>query len=307
MNRLLLILIFLAGTTSLLAQQAQPPVYYFNPEWSADGSKIVFESTRDGKFAVYVINTDGSDLRKLTSGEANDEQARWSRDGRSIVFISDRAGHLQLYLMSADGSNQRRLTTTESLDYRPDFSPKGDWIVFMSRKERASTVHDIYVIRSDGTQRKRLTDESANYAEPVWSPDGKKLVYVRNPIVKKYFKDMSKEDRDRWRDSQEIFVMNSDGSKAKQLTNNQVRDCCARWSADGKLIYFVSDREAGANIYAMKKDGSAVRKVADGSIVHNPGISRDGKYFAYTKEVNKKWGVYLYEIKSGKERLLIGG
>jgi TolB protein len=118
---------------------------------------------------------------------------------------------------------------------------------------------------------------------------------------------MSQEDRERWRNSQEIFVMDRDGSGVKQLTANQVRDCCARWSADGKLIYFVSDREGLPHIYAMKKDGSAVRKVADGSIVREPIISRDGKYFAYTKEVNKSWGLYLYEIKSGTERLLIGG
>ena len=56
----------------------------------------------------------------------------------------------------------------------------------------------------------------------------------------------------------------------------------------------------------MKADGTKVRKVADGKIVTNPFISPDEKYFAYTKEVEGKWGLYIYEIKSGKERLLIG-
>ncbi len=299
--------LLLAGALHVQGQGTTPPVYYFNPDWSHDGSKIVFESTRDGKFAIYVVQTDGSNLRKLTSGEANDEQPRWSPDGRQIVFISNRDGHSQLYMMDADGSHQRRLTNADDFDYAPAFSPKGDWVAFMSRPEQPSVVHDIYVIRTDGTGRTRLTDQSTNDMSPVWSPDGKKILFVRSAVIKKYYREMSKEEREQMKNSEEVFIMNRDGSSLRNLTNNSFQDRNAYWSRDSKTIYFFSARDGSPQIYAMKADGSNARKIVDASIVSAPNISRDGKYFAYTKEVNKKWGLYLYDLKSGKERLLIGG
>ena len=315
MKKLLLVIsIFVAGVVNAQVQETKP-IYYFNPNWSADGKQIVFESTKDGKFAIYTIQTDGTNLRKLTNGEFNDEQPRWSPNGKEVVFISDRDGHLQLYLMNADGSNQRRQTNAPDLDYLPDFSPDGKWVTFMSRKKRTGTIHDIYVIRTDGTERTRLTDEATNEMSPRWSPNGKEILFTRTDSIPKDVEDnfakMSREERlkaiAKRNSSAEIFVMKKDGSNVHRLTNNDVSDDNPAWSKDGKTIYFVSERDGSRNIYAMKSDGSKVRKIADGSIVTSPNISRDGKSFAYTKEVEKKWGLYIFDIKSGNERLLIGG
>lgn len=311
MKAFLVLLLLLAGPhaarVAVVAQEKKAPVYYFNPDWSPDGSKIVFESTKDGNYAIYVVQADGSGLRKLTSGEANDEQPRWSPDGKQIVFISQRDKHLQLYIMDADGSRQRRLTNVEDIDYQPMFSPRGDQVVFISRPEPAGMIHAIYTVRPDGTGRTLLSDQSANDADPHWSPNGKQILFVRSPIIKKYYREMSKEDLARMRNSMEVFVMNRDGSNLKNLTNNTSRDCCAYWSRDGKTIYFLSERDGSPQIYAMKADRSKARKVADGHVVTAPNISPDGKKFVYTKEVNGKWGLYLYDLGSGKERLLIGG
>lgn len=296
-----------AARVAVSAQEKKAPVYYFNPDWSPDGSEIVFESTRDGKYAIYLVRADGSGLRKLTSGEADDEQPRWSPDGKQIVFISQRDKHLQLYIMDADGSRQRRLTNVADIDYQPMFSPRGDWVVFISRPEAASMIHAIHAVRPDGTGRMLLSDQSANDTEPRWSPDGKKILFARSTIIKKYYREMSKEDLAKMRASTEVFVMNRDGSHVKNLTGNTARDCCAYWSRDGKTIYFLSERDASPQIYAMKADGSKARKIADGHVVTAPNISPDGKKFAYTKEVNGKWGLYLYDLASAREHLLIGG
>jgi Tol biopolymer transport system component len=162
---LLILCIFVIGGAHTHAQETKP-ISYYNPNWSPDGSKIVFEAISDGKSAVYTVQADGSELRKLTEGKASDGQPKWSPDGRQIVFISDRDDHSQLYLMNADGSQQHRLTNVPDLDYLPDFSPRGDYIVFQSRPERKSLAHDIYVIRTDGSARIRLTDQTADYTAP---------------------------------------------------------------------------------------------------------------------------------------------
>lgn len=299
-------LIFLGLAAYAQAQTKPTPVYYFNPHWSSDGKKIVFESTKDGKSAIYTIYADGSNLRKLTDSQFTNGQPRWSRDGKMIVFYSERDGHLQLYVMNADGSNQRKLTDTSDLDYLPDFSPKGDFVVFQSRKERPGIAHDIYIIRVDGTNRTRLTDEKNGYTSPKWSPDGKKILFERTVVTKKYYRELSREEMGQMKNSTEIFVMDKDGANMKNLTNNEVEDSAPQWSKNGKTIYFMSKRDGSPNVYAMNADETKVRKVADGKIVTNPFISPNEKYFAYTKEAEGKWGLYIYEIKSGKERLLIG-
>ncbi|MGB7202460.1 MAG: DPP IV N-terminal domain-containing protein [Pyrinomonadaceae bacterium] len=299
-------IIFLGWITYVQAQTKPTPIYYFNPHWSSDGKKIVFESTKDGKSTIYTIYADGSNLRRLTNG-GEDGQPRWSRNGKKIVFYSQRDGHMQLFVMNADGSDQRKLTNDSDLDYLPDFSPKGDYVVFQSRKERPGIAHDIYIIRSDGTNRTRLTDGKNGYTSPKWSPDGKKILLERAVVTKKYYRDLSREEMGQMKNSTEIIVMDRDGTDLKNLTNNDVEDSTPQWSKNGRTIYFISKRDGSTNVYAMNADGTKVRKVADGKIVTNPFISPDEKYLAYTKEVDGKWGLYIYEIKSGKERLLIGG
>lgn len=299
--------VFLLGwATHAQGQQKPTPIYYFNPHWSSDGKKIVFESTKDGKSAIYKVRADGSDLRKLTDG-AEDGQPRWSRDGKKIVFYSQRDGHMQLFVMSSDGSDQRKLTTDADLDYLPDFSPKGDYVVFQSRKERPAIAHDIYIIRVDGTNRTRLTDGKNGYTSPKWSPDGKKILFEQAVVTKKYYREMSREEMSQMKSSTEIFVMDRDGRNPKNLTNNSFQDSTPQWSKNGKTIYFMSERDGSLNVYAMNANGTKVRKIVDGKVVTNPFISPDEKHFAYTKEVAGKWGLYVYDIKSGIERLLIGG
>lgn len=306
MKRIFSIVFVLVLVAVGLAQEKKTPVYYFNPHWSSDGKTIVFESTRDGKSAIYMIRTDGSNLQRLTDPASSAGQPRFSRDGKKIVFYSERDGRLQLYVMNADGTNQHRLSETDDLDYLPDFSPRGDYVVFQSRAERPAIAHDIFIIRTDGTNRARLTDGKFGYMSPKFSPDGKRIVFVRSVVPKKYYREMSRDEIKQMKASEEIFIMDKDGKNRKNLTNNEANDSSPQWSKNGKTIYFMSDRDGSDAVYAMRADGSNFRKIADGKIVTNPFISPDEKYFAYTKESGGKWAVYIYEIKTGKERVLIG-
>jgi len=80
------------------------------PHWSPDGRQIVFTSDRDGDPEIYVVNADGSDLRRLTSVPGRDAHPSFSRDGKRIVFQSPRdGGDTNVYVMNLDGSGQTRL------------------------------------------------------------------------------------------------------------------------------------------------------------------------------------------------------
>ena len=79
------------------------------PAWSPSGDEVAFMSNRDGNWELYVVNEDGSGLRRLTNNAANDGLPTWSPDGQSLAFVSDRGGVWAVWAIHPDGSGQRKL------------------------------------------------------------------------------------------------------------------------------------------------------------------------------------------------------
>jgi Tol biopolymer transport system component len=146
------------------------------PAWSPDGRKIVFHSDRDGadelppNDELYVMNADGSGVRRLTTNPAQDIDPAWSPDGKKVAFTSARDGNAEIYVMNADGSGQRRVTrgaaADDSFGPRTTWSPDGTRIAFDSNQ---SGLSDIYVINIDGSRQQRLTKDSLD-GYPAWKP-----------------------------------------------------------------------------------------------------------------------------------------
>ena len=77
-------------------------IEFYNPDWSPDGKTLLFESTLDGKFAIYAIKVDGSGLVRLTSDTANNDQPRWSHDGRELFYRDAGKNQLMAVDIQAD-------------------------------------------------------------------------------------------------------------------------------------------------------------------------------------------------------------
>ena len=167
------------------------------PDFSPDGSQIVFDGNVGGVRDVYLVNVDGTGLTQLTAnaGTVNGYPA-FSPDGSKIAFISDRTGLEQVWVMNADGSNPTQLTfNAADHDQLPDWSPDGARIAY---EDDATGNGDIYVMDADGTDKTRLTTDDDPEFGTAWSPDGSQIAYVR--IV----------DNDL--DDRTVYVMNADGS-----------------------------------------------------------------------------------------------
>jgi Tol biopolymer transport system component len=76
---------------------------------SVFGNRIVFMSTRHDNLEIYIMNLDGSGLRRLTNNAASDGLPVWSPDGRTIAYVSDQGGAWAIWAISPNGSNRRKL------------------------------------------------------------------------------------------------------------------------------------------------------------------------------------------------------
>jgi Tol biopolymer transport system component len=130
------------------------------PNWSPDGTKIVFWSTSGGNSDIYVINANGTNRVRLTTHAARDDVPNWSPDGTRIAFMSERAGNPEIYVMNANGSGVVRLTNHALADRYPVWSPTGSEIAF-------NRGNNIYVMNADGTNVRQVTSSGDNYY-PDW-------------------------------------------------------------------------------------------------------------------------------------------
>ena len=165
----------------------------WSPAWSPDGRRIAFASDREGELRIFVVDADGSGVRRVT--EIWGEYPAWSPDGRQIAFASFAGGtgptgdpNYDLFVIGVDGSGLRRLTQSRAYDMYPTWSPDGESIAFESTRatpagfepppydlERTADF-DVFVIPAGGGEAVNVTRDPARLQKfPDWSPDGRWL------------------------------------------------------------------------------------------------------------------------------------
>jgi dipeptidyl aminopeptidase/acylaminoacyl peptidase len=136
-------------------------------------TQLAFADTSDGNPEIYVVNSDGTDTKRLTTHAAADVEPAWSPDGTKIAFRSDRDGADEIYVMNADGSNPERLTHSGG-NSQPAWSADGTMVAFTSRRDGNA---EIYVMNADGSGQVNITNHGADDEHPSWSPDGVRIAF----------------------------------------------------------------------------------------------------------------------------------
>ena len=146
-----------------------------SPQYSSDGKKIVFVSSRTGTAELWTCDADGSTPVRLTSfGGSRLGSPRWSPDGRQIAFDSPAEGSHDIYVVGLDGGRPRRLMVEPSADVRPSWSRDGRFIYFGSER---SGEWQIWKAPAEGGQAIQVTRQGGR--EAFESPDGKFVYYAK--------------------------------------------------------------------------------------------------------------------------------
>lgn len=150
--------------------------------WSPDGQQVLFSAGTDQcDDKIYLLAADGSDLKKLTSGDTCDSSATWSPDGEWIAFIRD--GHL--WRIRPDGSTEQRLwfSPTDPFVVTASWSPDSQQIAFLrSDQGQGPWPEDLWVIHTDGTAARKLYSFERPLRPGIfpgtllWSPDGQQIL-----------------------------------------------------------------------------------------------------------------------------------
>lgn len=201
----LFVLNFDSGRRDVLSAQ---PGLNATPAWSPDGQWLALAMSASGGTNLFLMPKNGGAPKPLTTGPAISVSPSFSPNGRQIVFNSDRGGTPQIYVVDVDGSDLRRLTFQGSYNASPRWSPRGEKIVFMCQVGG----YQICLINPDGSGLQQLTSTGRN-EEPTWSPDGRHIAFTSTRTGQR-----------------EVFVMHTDGSDQRRLTNNGRENYLPDWS-----------------------------------------------------------------------------
>ncbi len=239
-----------------LQRIADLPGDAYAPSVSPDGSKVVFQAGAYGAEAeIWIVNSDGTGLTRLTNNGVHDGQPNFSPDGSKIIFEAwDGTPYPEVFTMNVDGSGRTQITNEPGAYWQsgPRYSPAGDKIYFLAG---FNADNHIVMMDLDGSNWVDITPpNNFGYMEgsPSFSPDGQQILFYTSEITG-------------YANGGDLVIANADGSNWQFITASQGGEYFAQavYHPTNGLIYFSHLPPGGApwNIWSMNTDGTDKEEV----------------------------------------------
>ncbi|MBS1145396.1 MAG: hypothetical protein H6R14_2802 [Proteobacteria bacterium] len=271
-----------------------------NASISPDGKQIAFVSTRDNWPRVYVMNNDGSEVKRLVTADGYMELSpSWSPDGKSVAFYSQSTTSQGSVLKVVDVDTGKSLEIKgNGLDKgptAPSWSADGRRIAFQGTGSAEKAKSEVFVVNRDGSDLREISTGAGNRAKgfPQVSPDGRKVVFVAD-----------------LRNQFDLFVSDLDND-AKPINISQgagLTHEAPRWSPDGKQLVFVSTRSGSdkARIFVANADGSNARSLTDGQFeAFDPHWAANGREVVFVTLLDGRSQLYAVSVDGGSPHPLL--
>jgi TolB protein len=184
------------------------------PEISPDGLSITFArgNPATGNHQIVVMDRNGEDAGNIPQIAGWDPT--WSPDGKQILFAAGIDGGTQLFIVNRNGNGLHQVSNLAGIRGRSDWSPDGGSIVTYSGP---AWNREVFIMNADGSNPRQLTPTGGNSQGPSFSPDGEWVAFTA------YF--------DNYGDDHgcEVYIVRTDGTDLRRLTNNDYCDYQPRW------------------------------------------------------------------------------
>ncbi len=293
------LLIFVCCFAFCAAAQAQNSIAYLTePSLSPDRKEIVFVSGGD----IWTVPANGGTASILISHSATESRPKFSPDGKRLAFTSNRTGNGDVYVLNLQTNDLSRVTFDDSLDNLDAWSADGKWLYYSSSSRDIAGMNDVYRVSSNGGTPMTVSNDrytSEFFAAPA--PDGVSIAFSARGIANGQW----------WRkgrshiDESEIWLKN--GENYEQLSNGGAKQLWTMWSADGKQIFYVSDRDGAQNIWTKPLKGTEKKLTdfRDGRVLW-ASISFDGKQIVFERDF-KIWQMNTDNGKSSEVSINLRG
>jgi Tol biopolymer transport system component/DNA-binding winged helix-turn-helix (wHTH) protein len=251
-----------------------------NPQYSPDGERIVFSSTRSGPGELWVSDRDGRNPMRLTNiGGAVTGTPRWSPNGRQIAFDSMKGSNRDIYIVSSNGGQHRQFTTDSAEDTCPSWSRDGRWIYFGSGRSGSL---QIWKMPSAGGQAVQVTRHGG--FEGFESPNGKHFYYAKG------------------RDVPGIWRVPVEGGPETLVVDHHGAGFWRSWAVTEEGIYFVTAEMPPRPIIEFFSFGTGeVRQV---TTLDRPVSAR---VWGFSVSPDRRWILYTQSDQSSSDIMLMEG